>query len=157
MAGSMGKRLLPLAVLALGAVLGGAWWYFQDYFQPPEAEVLPLDGCDLQQQACRRTLPGGGELEFSITPRPIPLVSPLKLQVRVNGLEVRRVEVDFSGVSMNMGYNRPKLQKVGEGVFEGEGFLPVCIRQRMDWEARVLLYLPGRVLAVPYRFDTVRN
>lgn len=150
------KLLMPLAVLVLAVAAGGGYWYFRDYFEPPQAVTLPLDGCDLQKQACRRALPGG-EMEFSISPRPIPLVSPLQLQLKVKGLKVERAEVDFSGVTMNMGYNRPRLKKVGEGLFEGEGFLPVCIRQRMDWEAKVLLYLPGKVLAVPFRFETVKE
>ncbi|HIE55769.1 MAG TPA: hypothetical protein EYP90_11415, partial [Chromatiaceae bacterium] len=130
--------VMPLALLLLALLAGGGYWFFRDYFEPPEALILSPDDCDLQKQSCRRSLPGGGELEFSITPRPIPLVSPLDLQVEVKGLEVRGVEVDFSGVTMNMGYNRPRLQKVSGTLFKGEGLLPVCIRQRMDWEARVI-------------------
>ncbi len=146
-----------LVLLALAAVAGGGYWFFRDYFEPPQAVTLPLDDCDLQQQACRRALPGGGEMVFGITPRPIPLVSPLKLQLKVKGRQVEKAEVDFSGVTMNMGYNRVRLRETGEGVFEGEGFLPVCIRQRMDWEAKVFLYLPGEVLAVPFRFETLKK
>ncbi len=157
MASSRSRWLSSLLVIALLAVAGGAWWHFRDYFQPPPAQRLPLDGCDLQKQACRRALPGGGTLEFSITPRPIPLVAPLKLRVRLEGVEARRVEVDFAGLNMNMGYNRPRLKRAGAGVFEGEGYLPVCIRRHMEWEAQVLLYLRHRVLAVPFRFDTYKN
>ena len=153
----MGRRFVPLLVVVLALVAGVGYWQFRDYFAPPEAVTLKPDDCDLQRQACSRKLPGGGEVTFEILPRPIPLVSPLRLKVQVTGREVRKVEVDFSGVSMNMGYNRPRLQEVGKGVFEGEGFLPVCIRQRMDWEAKVLLYLPGEVIAVPWRFDTVKE
>lgn len=149
--------VLPLVLLVLAALAGGGYWFFRDYFEPPEALTLSPDGCDLQKQACRRSLPGGGELEFSITPRPIPLVSPLNLRAEVKGLEVKWVEVDFSGVTMNMGYNRPQLHKVSEGLFEGEGLLPVCVRQRMEWEAKVFLYLPDGVIAVPFRFETVRT
>lgn len=151
------KWLLPAVVVALVAVLAGGYWHFRGYFTPPAAIDLGLDDCDLQQHACRRALPGGGEMTFEITPRPIPLVSPLKLRVEVKGVDVERVEVDFAGTNMNMGYNRPKLQPVAEGRFQGEGYLPVCIRQRMDWEARVLLYLPHRVLSVPYRFSTFKE
>ena len=148
---------MPLIGLVLVAVAGGGYWYFRDYFEPPQALTLPLDDCDLQQQACRRKLPGGGEMEFGITPRPIPLVSPLKLQLQVKGRQVEKAEVDFSGVTMNMGYNRVRLKRVGEESFEGEGFLPVCVRQRMDWEAKVFLHLPGEVIAVPFRFETQRK
>jgi hypothetical protein len=34
--------------------------------------------------------------------------------------------------------------------------LPVCVRDRMTWEARVLLQFPQRLLAAPFRFETLR-
>ncbi len=149
--------MLPLVVLVLVASLAAGYWLFRDYLNPPQAVELEPDGCDLQKKACRRSLPGGGEMVFEIQPRPIPLVTPLKLRVEVKGVPVRRVEVDFTGLNMNMGYNRPRLKEVAPGRFEAEGYLPVCIRQRMEWQAKVLLYLPGKVVAVPYRFDTIRE
>lgn len=153
----MKRYLAPLGGLLALLVLAGGWWYFRDYFAPPQAVTLAPDGCDLQQGPCSRELPGGGRVTFEILPRPIPLVKPLQLRVEVEGRPVRKVEVDFSGVTMNMGYNRPKLHQTAPGRFEGEGLLPVCIRQRMDWEAKVLLHLPHEVLAVPWRFDTFKS
>jgi hypothetical protein len=145
-----------LAVLALSglAVIGGYGWHFQ---AEPERVVLAPDGCDIQQGACRRELPGGGELVFEILPRPIPVAQRLRLRVQLRDVPAERVEVDFSGVDMRMLYNRPRLTPLGEGRFEGETSLSVCIRQRMRWEARVLLRLPERIIEVPYRFDTTRS
>ena len=145
-----------LAVLALSGlvVIGGYGWRYR---AEPERVVLALDACDIQQGACRRELPGGGELVFEILPRPIPVAQRLRLRVRLRGVPAERVEVDFSGVDMRMLYNRPRLVPLGEGRFEGEASLSVCIRQRMRWEARVLLHLPGRIIEVPYRFDTTRS
>ncbi len=148
--------LIPGIIFLVAAVLGGAAYYFRDYFEPGPALVLPLSDCDLHDGPCTADLPGGGRVEFSILPRTIPLTKPLQLQVQVQGRKVRKVEVDFSGVSMNMGYNRPRLQVVEEGRFEGEGMLPVCIRQRMDWEAKLMLDTPDGLIIVPYRFETVK-
>ena len=148
--------ILPLVILTAAAVLGGVAWYFRDYFEPPPARTLPLDDCDLHDGPCRRVLPGGGEVSFAIEPRSIPLTRPLKLRVEVKGVEADRVEVDFSGVTMNMGYNRPRLDKVADGLFEGEGLLPVCIRQRMDWEAKVILRTDRGSFILPWRFETVK-
>ncbi|WP_456373379.1 hypothetical protein [Thiolapillus sp.] len=148
--------ILPVVILAAAAVLGGVAWYFRDYFEPPPAQLLPLDDCDLHKGACSRTLPGGGEVIFAIEPRDIPLTRPLELIVQTKNLAVDKAEVDFSGVSMNMGYNRPLLQKVAEGRFEGEGLLPVCIRQRMDWEARLILRTDRGGFIIPWRFETVK-
>jgi len=148
--------LVPGIIFLAAAILGGVAYYFRDYFEPGPAQVLPLSDCDLRQGPCAAELPGGGKVEFSILPRTIPLTKPLQLQVRVQGRKARKVEVDFSGVTMNMGYNRPRLQSVEEGRFEGEGLLPVCIRQRMDWEARVMLDTPEGLIIIPYRFETIK-
>jgi hypothetical protein len=95
-------------------------------------------------------------VEFGIEPGSIPVLEPLTLWVRAQGLDVRGVEVDFAGVDMNMGHNRPRLEAVGPGEFRGGGMLPVCVRARMTWEARVLLRTPRGIWAAPFRFDTVR-
>ncbi|BAO43568.1 hypothetical protein [Thiolapillus brandeum] len=148
--------IIPVVLLIAGAVLGGVAWYFRDYFEPPPAQVLSLDDCDLHQGPCRRSLPGGGEVLFSIEPRSIPLTRPLKLKVQVKGARAQKVEVDFSGVTMNMGYNRPQLKKMADGSFVGDGLLPVCIRQRMDWEAKVILRTDRGGFILPWRFETVK-
>jgi hypothetical protein len=74
--------------------------------------------------------------------------------VRTEGVDPDRVEVDFAGVDMNMGFNRVALKPVGQGTFAGTGMLPVCVRARMTWEARVLLHTDAGLLAASFRFDT---
>jgi hypothetical protein len=34
--------------------------------------------------------------------------------------------------------------------------LPVCVRDRMTWEARVLLHYADGLRAAPFRFDSLR-
>lgn len=99
-------------------------------------------------------MPGGGKVQFGIEPRSIPVLRPLALTSRVEGLNPRSVEVDFAGTDMNMGYNRIALESVGEGGWKGEATLPVCVRSRMSWEARVLLHTDAGIMAAPFRFDT---
>jgi hypothetical protein len=62
--------------------------------------------------------------------------------------------VDISGVDMNMGFNRATLTRTGPGEFSGPAMLPVCVRARMTWEAKVLLHTDAGLMAAPYRFDT---
>ena len=124
-------------------------------------EVLfraPLDSeCDLRAGPCISSFPDGGSVSFAIEPRSIPVVRPLQFQVNVEGLDVERVEIDFTGVDMNMGFNRPALEKQQEGgIFSGKGMLPVCVRDAMEWEARVLLHTDQGLISVPYRFITVK-
>jgi hypothetical protein len=57
---------------------------------------------------------------------------------------------------MNMGFNRPTLQEQTPGHYSGEGRLPVCVRDAMEWEARVLIETDDGLVSAPYRFITVK-
>lgn len=118
------------------------------------AELDP--DCDLRAGPCVSPLPDGGSVSLAIEPRSIPVVKPLQFHVQVDGLEVKRVEIDFSGVDMNMGFNRPALEKKTLGVYVGKGMLPVCVRDAMEWEAKVLLHTDQGLVSAPYRFITVK-
>lgn len=122
----------------------------------PRADVVvqPDPACNLQRDACAVDLPGGGRVELGMGVHPIPMVRPFPLQVRVDGVAVERVEVDFAGIDMNMGLNRPQLEGRGEGRHVGEATLPVCITGHMDWQATVLLTAGRKRIAIPYRFTT---
>lgn len=120
----------------------------------PKADVTGAvePECDLQRRACTATLPQG-RMELSITPRPIPLLQPLRVEVTVSGVEPRKVEVDFAGESMNMGYNRTELPATAAGRHAGEVSLPVCVSGGMTWVATVIIETDRQRIAVPYRFD----
>lgn len=124
----------------------------------PKADVTGQAeaGCNLQQQACAATLPDGGRVQLSITPRPIPYLQALTVEVSTSGIEARKVEVDFAGASMNMGYNRSPLAAAGSGRHAGEASLPVCVSGGMTWVATVLIETDRQRIAVPYRFDVGR-
>lgn len=122
------------------------------------ALTLPLDkSCDLQQRDCSSSLPGAVRVTLSIAPRPIPVLRPLKLAVTVQGATAKKVEVDFAGVDMKMGYNRPLLETDGSGHFVGETTLPICSVSSMAWRATVLVEVDGKLVAVPFEFVTSRN
>lgn len=112
--------------------------------------------CDLRAGACVTRLDDGSSVAFSIEPADIPVVKPLHLKVSLTGISANGVEVDFSGVDMNMGFNRTRLSREAEGVFSGQAILPVCVWDAMEWEAQILLDTPKGLLSVPYRFITVR-
>lgn len=109
--------------------------------QPADAglAVDAAAGCDLNVRSCAVDLPDGGRLEVAITPRPIPVVKPLQIEVRVTGASPRQVELDFSGRSMDMGPNRSALVPAGDGIYRGNAMLPVCVTGRMDWRATLLV------------------
>ncbi len=150
--------LLPAAgiALGLGAMAFGGYLVWR-FMNPPVAPVLvaePEAGCDLHRGPCAAALPGGGRLTLAITPRPIPLIEPLALEVRVDSAAASKVEVDFSSPDMYMGYNRHALNAVSAGVYAGKAVLPVCTRTRMAWRARVVADTERGRVSVPFTFVT---
>ena len=147
------KLLLDAAILLALVILGVVGYQLAPLLNPKTDITLPLSTCDLARQACTATLPDGSQLEFSIEPRPIPSLKPLKLQATVKGSEVRKIEVDLVGTDMKMGYNRPELQG-SNGSFIGQANLPVCITGTMEWDATVLVETGKNIIAAPFRFAT---
>ena len=118
-----------------------------------ELTIAPSPGCDLNRQACAAELPGGGRLEMEITPRPIPLVKPLQVSVRLSGITADKLEIDFAGRSMSMGYNRQPLVADAPGRYLGQAMLPVCVTGRMAWQATLVIDSAGQKIAIPFLFD----
>jgi hypothetical protein len=148
------SHLVNLAMMAALLATAIAGYLFSPLLLP-KADVTGVvePGCDLQQRACPATLPQGGRLELSVTPRPIPFLRPLRVDVSITGVEARKVEVDFAGATMNMGYNRTELAATGPGRHSGETSLPVCVSGSMAWVATVMIETDRQRIAVPFRFD----
>ena len=144
--------LIGLLLIALVVVVG----YKLSPLLLPRADVVvqPDPSCNLQRQACAVTLPSGGTVELAMGTRPIPMVRPFEVQVTTSGFSPRRVEVDFAGIEMNMGLNRPELAARGNGRFAAQVTLPVCITGAMDWQATVLIENGSERIAIPWRFGS---
>ncbi|WIM06829.1 MAG: hypothetical protein OHM77_06060 [Candidatus Nitricoxidivorans perseverans] len=151
------KHLLIDAAVILALLLTAAAGYWLSPFLLPKVDVTatPMAGCDLHRQPCAAILSDGGRsatIELSVTPRPIPMIRPLRLEVAVAGVRARKVEVDFAGKDMNMGYNRPALESDGSDRFVGQATLPVCITGEMAWKVTVLVETDRERIAAPFLF-----
>lgn len=151
------KKILTDIVAILGIALIAVVGYKLSPLLLPKTDVSATvePGCDLHRRACTARLPDGGRIELSITPRPIPMVEPLQVEVKTSGIEAARVEVDFAGVDMNMGYNRPELAPTGPGLFRNEAMLPVCVTGKMAWRATVLIEAGRNRIAAVFPFNSV--
>ncbi|WP_301101008.1 hypothetical protein [Propionivibrio sp.] len=144
----------PLVIiLALASVAVVGYKYSPSLLTKADLTITPVAGCDLHKQTCPANLPGGGRLELAITPHPIPVVRPLQVSVRIAGIVADKVEIDFAGLSMNMGYNRITLVADGKGGYSGDATLPVCITGRMAWQATLVVETGRQRIAVPYLFE----
>jgi hypothetical protein len=112
--------------------------------------------CDLRLGECVSEMPGGGQVSLSITPDNLPVLRPLQLKVSVGDIPVSDVQVDFVGINLQMGYIRSSLTAESDTDYIGDIVLPVCVRSKMDWEARVILRTDRGLLVAPYRFYTIR-
>ena len=141
---------IGLLLIALVVVVG---YKFSPMLLPKaDVTVQPDAACDLQRGPCGIDLPGGGHVELSSSVLPIPMVKPFEIRVATRGISPGRVEVDFAGIDMNMGLNRPELVQRAPGQYAAEVSLPVCITGLMDWQATVLIETGSQRLAIPFRF-----
>ncbi|MDP2795800.1 MAG: hypothetical protein Q8O25_17225 [Sulfurisoma sp.] len=154
---NLNKKILMDLVAILGIVLIAVVGYKLSPLLLPKADITATvePGCDLHKRACAARLPDGGRIELSIVPRPIPTIAPLQVEVKTSGMEAGKVEIDFAGVDMNMGYNRPELAAAGPGVFRAEALLPVCVTGKMAWAATVIVETGRNRIAAPFRFNSV--
>jgi hypothetical protein len=150
-----GRLLWGIALTLIASVLVVVVIKVRPILQP-QALVLasPDPACDLTTGPCTARFPGGGSATLSVEPKGIPPIEPLHLSVELQGIDAASVQVDFAGVGMDMGYNRRSLTETGPGIYRGQGMLPICVRDRMAWEARVLIGTPAGLLAAPFRFET---
>ena len=139
-------------ILALLAIAVAGQWFSPLLLPKADVTGIAEPGCDLQRRACPAALPDGSSLQLSITPRPIPFLQALRVEVVITGIKAEKVEVDFAGESMNMGYNRSGLTATGGGTYTGEASLPVCVSGSMAWVATVVVETNRQRIAVPYRF-----
>lgn len=148
------------AALLASAVAGTAVYKAWPLLYPKTGERAPLNtACDIRRGPCTTRFIDGGSVTLEIRPTGIPVAKPLSFIVDLAGLPApERVELDFSGVDMDMGFNRSSLQPAEDGhTYVGTGMLPICVRDRMTWEARVLLYEADGIRAAPFRFETRRS
>ncbi len=142
--------LAIILVLVLIAIVG--YKYSPLLLPKADLTVTPAAGCNLNLRTCRADLPGGGGIELTLTPHPIPVVHPFQVEARLSGLSAERIEIDFVGINMDMGYNRQPLSETSDKLFTGQASLPVCVTGRMDWQATLLVESDHRRIAVPFYF-----
>jgi len=140
-------------ILALVVIAVVGYKYSPLLLAKADLTVEPAAGCDLHTQACHADIPGGGRIELSLTPHPIPVMKPVQVSVSITGIEASTLEIDLAGVDMNMGFNRKTLVAAGDGRYTTETILPVCISGRMAWRATLVVETGRRRIAVPFLFE----
>ena len=115
------------------------------------------ESCDLHKGSCKSVFADGSSVSLLISPNTIPLLQRLQLRVEVQGISAKKVEIDFTGYEIDLGYNRPELKALNKTTFIGDAFLPLCTLSEMDWSAKVLLHTDKGLMMAPYKFHTVKK
>jgi len=146
---------LPALVLFLFACVFLASVIGRKYTAVENIETGNIDAnCDMHQKACQATFENAGTVRLAISPnQPIKPLTQLNLEVDVEGVSAEAVRIDFKSLDLFMGFNRPRLEKVGVNKFTGTGLLATCTLGSMRWEANVLVTTPQGTLSAPFRFE----
>jgi len=145
-----------LALLTLISLIGLSYQLKSKAFPLPILTIPASPKCDLRNGMCTAHLPKEGEVSFVITPQNIPLLQPLTLEVLTKGINASTVEVDIMGLEMDMGYNRTTLNAETNHHFKGKTTIPICIRNKMNWQANVLLQTNQGLISVIFHFETLK-
>ena len=146
------KTAINIIIVLLAAILGIVGFKLSPLLRATGDTMLPASTCNPSTQDCQITLPNGGKVGLSLTPRPIRPLQAFRAELSVDGIVVNKAELDFEGTAMKMGYYRPEL-KEADGVYSAEAILPVCVTGTMEWAATVLLTTPNGTIAIPFHFE----
>lgn len=120
-------------------------------------EVKYVDSkCNLQQNICKEILSDGTEVEFSITPKNIPVMKPLQFDLKIDDVDIDNIEFKIFGINMDMGLFNFKLKKEGEGHYMATGLIPSCVVD-MKWEGNLILYKKSEKVGVKFKFESSTN
>ena len=159
------RRLcIAMALLALSIVLAQIFKDRLFNLMRGQSEVTRITPppCDLNRQRCSLPMitPVASEAPwfFSIEPRPVPVSSPLTLNLappdRILATnQPTAVWVDLTGESMDMGLIRIALTPTPDGRWEGTGSIPVCITGQMRWRAGLHMQLGQTLIQADWVFS----
>ena len=115
------------------------------------------ENCDLHHQTCTAES-GNAQVSLKISPHPIPIARPLGIEVQTENLQIKKMELDISGLNMYMGYNRVELKSTKPDRFVGTSMLAFCTNEKMLWQVTLMIHLAdGSQIQIPYELETINR
>ena len=146
--------LLSIVVLIALAVIA---YQFKTAILSPQGvtRAVMQSGCDLHQSDCTAVFSDGRKATLSLTPKNLPLLKPIQIQVQLEGFKAKSMQFNIIGLNMDMGVNRNTLVSNNQQLFQGKMVLPTCSHQRMEWEAQaVITDHDDKIVIAPFQFYT---
>lgn len=144
--------IIFVVLVAIGLGLGSL--YNKGIFNSDTVTVKADESCDLRVAPCKVQISDTESISFSIEPKDIPLIKPLKLKVETEGLTFFKGSIKFVGMNMDMGFNRVSIYRAEDNVYTANGFLPICVRDKMQWQAHVILQTNEGDVEAIFPFET---
>jgi len=116
--------------------------------------ALVDSNCDLHKSSCSAVLSENRAITLTILPRDIPLLKPLNIQVQLKNIKATAVNLEITGINLNMGRFRTKLKHDGDFIYQGISSLPVCSKKVMKWKAMISVNTNNGVISAPFFFTT---
>ncbi len=110
--------------------------------------------CDLHKEACSIELKDGSIITLDITPKPIPLMKPIRLHVETQNIDINSLKLKVFATNMNMGLIEKSLKKLRKGSYEVNITLPSCIVGGMIWDVNIIANKPTKSLGAVFEFQT---
>ncbi len=129
--------LLFAQILAIGALIGGFLFDFDEFFSKDLHAISQNPTCNLSQKSCDIVLEKNKKINLSILPLGIPLMKNLDFIAQTKNINANILHVKIYATNMQMGTFKFELKKVGENLYKGVGMLPTCIVGGMNWNADI--------------------
>lgn len=100
--------------------------------------LTSVKDCNLSEKPCTAVI-GKESFTLEFSPRPVTAEKKFIMKLVSDSTELSPREIDFEGISLNMGYLRPKLSQKSQGLYTGDYKLPVCELAKMDWRVRLIV------------------
>lgn len=105
----------------------------------PSANSAPaITSCDLNRERCTAAT-RWGEINLQLSPRPLPVLTPIAVDVRFDRANQARISAQLDGVDMEMGPNVATLQRIDEHSLRGQLVIPICLTGTMKWRLRLTI------------------
>lgn len=104
----------------------------------PTGSPPASSGCDLNRERCTADTRWGA-LQLELSPRPLPVLNPIALEVRFDRANQTRISAQLDGVDMDMGPNLATLQRVDGQTLRGQLIIPICLTGTMKWRLRLVI------------------
>lgn len=144
--------VLLLTVVALLSYLQ----FFQQNQEVIERAELNPD-CQITAFPCTVQLEDSGSVQLNISPQPVEVMKPLDVRVELKNIKAEKVVAQFNGTGMNMGINRYIFNHQPDGGYTANVTLPICVRNRMEWNAEIHLETEQGIVVVPYKFESIKK